>query len=313
MPKSKTSKIKWDRQSVAAVAFFVFLFVAISVLAVVGSMNPVADFGQGLVGQRALDISWNESVSFPNIFYLDEGEHELVFRGREAGTLLDKIEVVPLCDAITDLYSETHYGRPMQDMDGDCIEDLWEYQVCECDIPALELASPENEDEQLAKMTWRDVFYYSLQGQFDIVHMTPVPTATVDPSVTPTQTAILPVGHVVVAENVEVGIYYRGEDANGKAKALNERLEATLYNFSDGYRLPFCDYVPEHLRDLTECSQNKTLLRYVVEVTSGQPYDIGYWGAIVSDEVGKGIWIALYIEELDTWFTDWRPDEFEIR
>jgi len=199
----------------------------------------------------------------PQVFHLEEGEHTLYFYGREPGTLLDKIEIVPAEEYYAELTATAAVWTPTP------------VPIC---TPVL------CESGQ----------YHCPSG--DCVGGCGLVCAENTPTVTPT----LPIDYEIVETNVNVRVYWRGLGSDGKPKDLNERHTHSLYNFSDGYRLPHCDFMPNV--DLNECSQEPTFLLYVIRVTDGLPYDVGYWGAI-----NENTWIALYIERSDTWYTDWRP------
>jgi len=164
------------------------------------------------------------------------------------------------------------------------------------------------------KDSWDSDPRYNLVATFSVPSPTPFPVCT--PVACPSGNYVCPSGdcvggcgmvcaenpidYEIVETNVNVRVYFRGLGSDGKPKDLNERHTHSLYNFSDGYRLPHCDFMPTV--DLSECSQEPTFLLYVIRVTDGLPYDVGYWGAI-----NENTWIALYIERSDMWYTDWRP------
>jgi len=107
----------------------------------------------------------------------------------------------------------------------------------------------------------------------------------------------------IVEWNVDIKPYYHGLGTDGKPKDLNERNSHTLYNYSDGYRLPHCEYIPPELLDMSECTMNPTHLLYVVHVIGGLPADRdSYWGAI-----NGSTFICLYANGV--WYTDWRPGD----
>jgi len=202
----------------------------------------------------------------PQVFHLEEGEHELIIRGREPESLLDKVQVIKVEDASATAAAWTPTPFPICTAvscndgqlfcPGDCLGGCG--MVCVPNTPTV----------------------------------TPVPLVGIPENIE----------YEIVDRDVDVRIKYLGVGSSGLIGGLNERNDATLYSFSVGYRLPSCELVPQP-PDQRYCSEHPTHLYYVIHVTAGLPYDLGYWGMF-----GQNNWIILYRQRTKDWFIeDWRP------